>query len=117
MNELISQKCTACRADAPGISEDEIAELKPLIPQWEIAKREGIARLERVYRFRNFAEALAFGIKVGELAESEQHHPAILIEWGRCTVCWWTHKIGGLHRNDFIMAARTEELLPKDNES
>ncbi len=73
-------------------------------------KREGIERLERVFKFRNFAEALAFSNKVGEIAEEEDHHPAILTEWGRVTVTWWTHKIKGLHRNDFIMAAKTDRV-------
>ncbi len=70
-------------------------------------KREGIDRLERVFKFQNFAKALAFTDKVGKIAEEEGHHPAILTEWGRVTVTWWTHKIKGLHRNDFIMAAKT----------
>jgi 4a-hydroxytetrahydrobiopterin dehydratase len=66
--------------------------------------------LEKVYAFPDFAKALAFTNRVGELAESENHHPAILTEWGRVTITWWTHKIKGLHRNDFIMAARTDEI-------
>ena len=62
------------------------------------------------FTFGSFAEALAFTDAVGALAEAEGHHPAILTEWGRVTVTWWTHAIKGLHRNDFIMAARTDEL-------
>jgi 4a-hydroxytetrahydrobiopterin dehydratase len=73
-------------------------------------ERDGVKRLERTFGFRNFAEALAFTDKVGERAEVEGHHPALLTEWGRVTVTWWTHKIGGLHQNDFIMAAKTDEL-------
>ena len=107
---LTSEKCTACRADAPRVTEAEIAELKPQIPDWELLERDGIPRLERVFRFRNFAEALEFTNRVGELAEEEGHHPAILTEWGRVTVSWWTHKIRGLHRNDFIIAAKTDQL-------
>src|SRR5437867_5235482 len=110
MTELTRQKCVACRADAPRVTEQEIAELKPQIPDWELVEREGIPRLERVYRFKNFAQALSFTVKVGKLAEEEGHHPAILTEWGRVTVSWWTHKIRGLHRNDFIMAAKTDQL-------
>jgi 4a-hydroxytetrahydrobiopterin dehydratase len=75
-----------------------------------LVEREGIKRLERVFGFRNFAEALAFTNTVGERAEEEGHYPALLTEWGKVTVTWWTHKIGGLHQNDFIMAARTDEL-------
>ena len=110
MTELTQEKCVACRADAPKVTDAEIAELRPRIPEWELAERDGIPRLERMFRFKNFAEALAFTVRVGELAEGEGHHPAILTEWGRVTVSWWTHKIRGLHRNDFIMAAKTDQL-------
>ena len=67
-----------------------------------------IERLERVFRFKDFAGALGFANRVGALAEAENHHPAILVEWGRTTVTWWTHKVRGLHRNDFFMAAKTD---------
>jgi 4a-hydroxytetrahydrobiopterin dehydratase len=73
-------------------------------------ERKGTKRLERTFKFENFAQALSFTNKVGEQAEEEGHHPALLTEWGKVTVTWWTHKIGGLHRNDFIMAAKTDEL-------
>jgi len=80
------------------------------VPDWQLLERNGIPQLERVYKFKNFVEALAFTNRVGELAEQEGHHPAILTEWGRVTVTWWTHKIKGLHRNDFIMAAKADQL-------
>jgi len=115
MTELTRQKCVACRADAPRVTEQEIAELKPQIPDWELVEREGIPRIERVCRFKDFAQALSFTMKVGELAEEEGHHPAILTEWGRVTVSWWTHKIRGLHRNDFIMAAKTDQMYRMTN--
>ena len=102
--------CTACRGDEPILTDAEIVELRPQVPEWHVVQREGIKRLERLFRFRNFAEALAFTNRVGEQAEKEGHHPALLTEWGRVTVTWWTHKIGGLHQNDFIMAAQTDEL-------
>ena len=110
MADLVSEKCEACRAGAPKVTEAEIRELQPSIPDWQIVEVDGIPRLERTFRFPNFVEALAFTNRVGELAESEGHHPAILTEWGRVTVSWWTHKIRGLHRNDFIMAAKTDRL-------
>jgi len=72
--------------------------------------RNGEEQLERTFKFRNFAQALAFTNQVGELAEQEDHHPMMVTEYGKVTVVWWTHKIGGLHRNDFVMAARTDEL-------
>jgi 4a-hydroxytetrahydrobiopterin dehydratase len=80
------------------------------VPSWQIVERDSIKRLERGFKFRNFAEALAFTNRVGEIAELEGHHPALLAEWGRVTVSWWTHKIKGLHRNDFIMAAKTDRV-------
>jgi 4a-hydroxytetrahydrobiopterin dehydratase len=110
MSELSEMKCTACRGGEPTLTEAEIGELLPRVPEWQLVEREGIKRLERVFGFRNFAEALAFTEEVGGRAEKEGHHPALLTEWGRVTVTWWTHKIGGLHRNDFIMAAKTDEL-------
>jgi 4a-hydroxytetrahydrobiopterin dehydratase len=110
MSELSEMKCTACRGGEPTLTDDEIAKLLPQVPDWQVVEREGVKRLERVFKFRNFAQALAFTNRVGEQAEEEGHHPALLTEWGKVTVSWWTHKIGGLHQNDFIMAARTDEL-------
>ena len=111
MSELAEMKCTACRGDEPTLTDAEIAELHPQVPDWQIVQREGVKRLERTFKFSNFAQALAFTNKVGEQAEEEGHHPALLTEWGKVTVTWWTHKIGGVHQNDFIMAARTDELF------
>ena len=68
--------------------------------------------MERVFAVKDFVEALRFTNRVGALAEAEGHHPAILTEWGRVTVTLWTHKIHGLHRNDFIMAAKIDALAP-----
>jgi len=110
MAVLAQMKCTACRKGEPTVTEAEIAVLHPQVPEWQIVEHDGIKRLERTFKFPDFAQALAFTNKVGELAESEGHHPAILTEWGRVTVTWWTHKIKGLHRNDFIMAAKTDRL-------
>ena len=110
MATLVGERCVACRADAPRVTEQEIAVLKLQIPDWKLVEREGIPRLERTYRFKNFREALAFTNRVGEIAEQEGHHPALLTEWGKVTVSWWTHAIKGLHRNDFIMAAKTDQL-------
>jgi len=111
MSSLASEKCVACRRDAPPVTAAEIEELRPQVPDWDLVERDGIPRLERVLRFANFAEALAFTNRVGVLADAEGHHPALLTEWGRVTVTWWTHKIHGLHRNDFVMAAKTDSLV------
>jgi 4a-hydroxytetrahydrobiopterin dehydratase len=107
---LAEQKCVACRSDAPTVTDDEIAELRPQIPDWDLVEEDGIKRLRREFRFDDFVQAMAFTNEVAQVAEEEGHHPALLTEWGRTTVTWWTHKIRGLHRNDFVMAAKTDEL-------
>jgi len=108
MDSLSKQSCEACRADAPKVSDEELKELLGLIPDWNIEVRDNIMQLEKEFSFNNFVEAIAFTNKVGEIAESEGHHPSLLTEWGKVTVTWWSHKIKGLHRNDFIMAAKTD---------
>ena len=108
MEQLSKQSCEACSADAPLISDAELKELMPAIPDWQVIVVDGIMQLQREFSFKNFAEAMAFSNRVGELAEAENHHPAILTEWGKVTVTWWSHKIRGLHKNDLIMAARTD---------
>jgi 4a-hydroxytetrahydrobiopterin dehydratase len=111
---LVGMRCIACRRDEPTVTDAEIAEYRPQIPDWDIIEVEGIQQLRRAFRFPDFVQALAFTDRVGALAESERHHPALLTEWGRVTVSWWTHKIGGLHRNDLIMAAKTDELIDRE---
>lgn len=109
MDQLTQLKCTACRGGDPTLTDAEIAEFRPQVPDWGVIEVDSIKHLERVFKFQDFVSALAFTNKVGELAESEGHHPALLTEWGKVTVSWWTHKIKGLHRNDFIMAAKTDQ--------
>ncbi len=113
MEELTQLKCTACRGGDPTLTDAEIDGLQPQVPEWRVIEVDGVKRLERVFTFKDFVAALAFTNMVGDLAEEEGHHPAILTEWGRVTVTWWTHKIKGLHRNDFIMAAKTDELYKR----
>ena len=110
MSSLSSETCIACRRDSPKLSEAEIQELIPQLPLWSPIEHECVQRLQRVFRFKNFAEALSFTDRVGWLAELEGHHPAILTEWGRVTITLWTHTIDGLHRNDFIVAAKIDAL-------
>ncbi|MCG7983896.1 MAG: 4a-hydroxytetrahydrobiopterin dehydratase [Candidatus Thiodiazotropha lotti] len=110
METLTQEKCEACRADAPKVGDQELAELIRAIPDWNIEVRDGIMQLEKVFPFKTYVAALDFTNKVGILAENEGHHPALLTEWGKTTVTWWSHKIKGLHRNDFIMAAKTDQL-------
>lgn len=111
MTELTQMKCVACRSDSPKVTEEEISEFKLEIPDWNLLEVDGIKRLENEYGFDNFEQALAFTNRVGNIAEKEGHHPAILTEWGSVKVSWWTHKIKGLHNNDFIMAAKTDRIF------
>jgi 4a-hydroxytetrahydrobiopterin dehydratase len=110
VQDLTQLKCVACRGGEPTVTDAEIVLYAPQVPEWQIVERKDIKRLERAFNFRDFHDALTFTNKVGEIAEAEGHHPAILTEWGKVTVTWWTHEIKGLHRNDFIMAAKTDCL-------
>lgn len=111
MNDKLSQEqCQACRADAPKVSDNELRELLAKIPDWNTEVRDDVMQLEKTFVFKNFVKALEFTNQIGEIAEQEGHHPALLTEWGKVTVTWWSHKIHGLHRNDFIMAARTDQV-------
>ena len=110
MTPLAREKCEACRSDAPHVTEDEIAEFSPQVPDWGIAVDDGIRKLQRVFRFGNFRQAQGFANAIGNLAETAGHHPRLVIEWGCATVTWWTDKMRDLHRNDFIMAAKTDQV-------
>ncbi|MGY8861350.1 MAG: 4a-hydroxytetrahydrobiopterin dehydratase [Pseudomonadales bacterium] len=104
-------QCEACRIGAPTVTDEEHTSLMLEIPEWTSILMGDIKQLQRVYKFKNFKLALEFTNLLGEISEAEAHHPAILTEWGKVTVTWWTHTIKGLHRNDFIMAAKTDALL------
>lgn len=110
MEELTEQKCEACRIGAPPVTQEEIAQLHPKVPDWHVITEDDIRKLSRVFIFKNFTDAIAFTDAVGEAAEGEGHHPRLTTEWGRVVVTWWTHKIRNLHRNDFIMAAKTDVI-------
>ena len=110
MSDLVKQKCVACRADAPRVADDELPDLLKQIPDWQPITDHSVLKLNKVFNFDNYSDAISFTNKIAQLAEEEDHHPAILLEWGKVEVTWWTHKIGGLHKNDFIAAAKTDLL-------
>ncbi len=110
MTRLSEGRCEACDAGAPPVLAEERERWMKEIPQWSVVDSDAVPKLERVFKFKNFVEALDFTNRVGALAEEHNHHPALLTEWGRVTVRWWTHKIKNLHRNDFVMAARCDQL-------
>ena len=110
MSELSQKRCEACHAGAPKATAEEIANYMQILPDWSIIQDDGMDKLTRTFTFTKFPETMAFVNKVAEIAEEEGHHPVMLVEFRQATVYWWTHKIGGLHENDFIMAAKTDAL-------
>jgi 4a-hydroxytetrahydrobiopterin dehydratase len=107
MSELARKECVPCKGGIPPLTGEEIAELTPEVPEWTVVDEHHILR---TYRFPDFAEALAFTNRVGELAEEQGHHPDILLAWGKVDVTIWTHKINGLTVSDFVLAAKIDEL-------
>ena len=110
MNELINKKCEACRIDAPKVSNEEIPILMSQIPLWDVIEENNIKKLTCLFKFSDYEQSLVFTNKVATLADEEDHHPQITLEWGKVEVIWWSHKIQGLHQNDFICAAKTDRL-------
>jgi 4a-hydroxytetrahydrobiopterin dehydratase len=110
MNELEQMHCSTITANTPRLAESEISENKSKLPEWRVYEQTGEYRLERAFTYKDFNQAIAFTNKVAQIANEEDHHPAILTEWGKVTVTWWTHRIRGLSLNDFIMAAKTDKL-------
>ena len=110
MNELINKKCEACRIDAPKVTDEEIPSLMSQIPLWDIIEENNIKKLTCLFKFSDYEQSLVFTNKVATLADEEDHHPKITLEWGKVRVIWWSHKIQGLHQNDFICAAKTDRL-------
>lgn len=113
MSELSEGRCVPCRGGIPPLTEGEAEALRTEVPDWRLVTRDGILRIERAFSFPDFRRALGFAVEVGELAEREQHHPDLHVAWGRVVVETWTHKIKGLHRNDFILAAKTDRIYER----
>ena len=111
MEKLLTETCVPCEGQIAPISDAEIVELMPQIPDWEVIKENGENHIKRNFKFSDFKSALNFTNLVGEEAEKSGHHPVLITEWGKVTVIWWTHAINGLHRNDFVMAAKTDEAF------
>lgn len=110
MTDLKNNRCEVCRIGAPLATEQERADYMKQLPEWQIVNVENVDRLVRRFKLQNFAEAMLFTNAVADMAEQEGHHPVLVTEWGSVEVSWWSHKIKGLHKNDFIAAAKTDEL-------
>lgn len=106
--KLKDNTCVPCQGGVEPLSEEEAGNLLTQAPEWELI--EHATKIRRTFEHPTFMAALDFATEVGELAEVENHHPDICFGWGYCTVTFYTHKIGGLHMNDFIMAAKVNEL-------
>jgi len=98
----------------PTLTESERAGLAPQVPEWRVAEVSGVLRLAREFAFPDFKSAMAFAVAVGEIAEGEGHHPDLHVAWGKVVVETWTHKIHGLHRNDYILAAKIDAAYAAD---
>ena len=112
MEGLASRHCAPCRGGVPPLSEEAARELAARTPDWSLAA--GATRLTRHFEFRDFVEAMKFVNRVADVAEAEGHHPDIAIHWNEVDLTLWTHKIGGLHENDFILAAKIDRLLEEN---
>ena len=108
MTQLAKLKCLPCRGGVPPLSEEEIGPLRAQIPGWEIANGH---HLHRVFQTGDFAESLALANRVGAVAEKAGHHPDLLVAWGRLIIDIFTHKIDGLTKSDFILAAKIDKSL------
>ncbi len=111
MEDLISMSSVQVRKGSSTLSTTETKSYLDQLPGWEVIEVDGVKRLTKNFKFKNFVEALEFTNRVGALAETEDHHPAILTEWGKVQVTWWTHVVSGLHLNDFVCAAKTDQIF------
>ena len=111
LDKLVMEKCMACKSDSPIVGNEEMETLLPAAENWQLISENGIRKLDRLFRFSTFTDAMAFSNKIALVAEDEGHHPRIVTEWGRVRVTWWTHKIRNLHRNDFLMAIKTNAIF------
>lgn len=107
---LFQRRCKPCQLGSPVVSEEEANGLLVKVPAWRKEFHDGVQKLTREFYFVEFKDAFSFSYKLASLAERENHHPSIMTEWGKVTVYWWSHKINGLHENDFIMAAKTDMI-------
>ncbi|MBM3939650.1 MAG: 4a-hydroxytetrahydrobiopterin dehydratase [SAR202 cluster bacterium] len=110
MPDLTKERCIACTPASPHVTEGEMLSLRPSVPEWRVVTEGSAKALWRSFRFRGFSDALAFANEVGRIAEEQGHHPVMTIELRKVTVVWTTQAIHNLHRNDFIMAAKTDQL-------
>jgi 4a-hydroxytetrahydrobiopterin dehydratase len=116
---LAERTCVPCRGDVPPLTREQLAPLvAQLDPSWEVRdvpdqRRGSVMILRREFRFNDFKEAMAFAVRIGEVAEEQQHHPDLHVAWGKVVVEIWTHKIGGLTESDAVFAAKCDALYAR----
>lgn len=108
--DLRQLQCKPCKGDAAPVDSADYKALLAQLPGWQIEDRNGVSILTKVHDFKRYSQCLEFVQRIGELAESHDHHPEMVISWGKVQVTWWTHTINGLHLNDFILASETEAI-------
>jgi 4a-hydroxytetrahydrobiopterin dehydratase len=111
MESLSTLHCTPCDASQPQLTLNEINELLLKCPGWQLVNEVGINQLTQTFLTKNYTRSMLFTNSVATLADTVNHHPKMIVEYGSVTVVWWSHNIKGLHKNDFIMAAKTSELF------
>jgi 4a-hydroxytetrahydrobiopterin dehydratase len=107
---LAERRCEPCRSDSPAVAPEEREALLSQLEDWRVDVVDDVPILNRTYLTADFASALDLADRIGEMADMEDHHPQLVVEWGRLQVSWWTHTIRGLHMNDFVLAARCDQL-------
>ncbi len=112
--DLAEEFCEACHKDSPQVPVEDEQSLLEAIPDWELIEVKGVKRLKRVIKVKGWRPAVDLTNAIAALADESGHHPMIITAWGRVTVQWWTHAIRGLHRNDFVMAAKVDALPDAD---
>lgn len=107
MQDLAERKCEPCETGTPAVKGAELRRLYAQLGGWALVNEH---HLEKEFLFKDFREALGFVNRLGEVAEQEGHHPDIFLTWGKVKVTLWTHSVGGLSENDFILAAKADGL-------
>ncbi len=111
MDNLLHGVCVPCETGGNPMNEEQIGKYKPQVSEWQVVDTDSVSKLSREFKFKDFVEAITFADSVGKIAEENGHHPRLIVDWGKVTVLWWTHAVKGLHRNDFIMAAKTDSIF------
>lgn len=114
--DLAKKKCVPCEGGDPPLSRGEVEKLLAEVKSWNLLE-DGILKIEKHFKFKDFKDALEFVNKVGKIAESEGHHPNISFTWGKADITLWTHAVGGLSKNDFILASKINKLMQEHEQS